>query len=258
MKKKIIMVILSILFIALGISTFKVSKWVIDNKTNNDIIKKIEDIVEIKEITSEDTTNEPNMYYDYMKVNLIDVDFKELKEINKQTKGWIQVTGTNINYPYVQGKDNEYYLTRSFDKKYTDAGWVFMDYRNNAEDFDQNTLIYAHARKNETMFGELDILLKKAWFKDESNHIIKISTEYHNSIWQIFSVYHIPTTNDYMDITFTDDEFLDFTAKLKKRSKHKFDVKLTKDDKILTLSTCYNDKEKLAVHAKLIRIENKT
>ena len=52
-------------------------------------------------------------------MNLINVDFKELKERNNDTVAWIQVGGTNINYPVVQTKDNSYYLTHSFDKKYT-------------------------------------------------------------------------------------------------------------------------------------------
>ena len=43
-------------------------------------------------------------------MNLINVDFNKLKNINDQTKGWIQVNGTNINYPFVQADNNEYYL----------------------------------------------------------------------------------------------------------------------------------------------------
>ena len=55
-------------------------------------------------------------------MNLINVDFNELKKINSNTKGWIQVNGTNINYPFVQAKDNKFYLTHSFDKSYNSAG----------------------------------------------------------------------------------------------------------------------------------------
>lgn len=259
-KKKIVILIMSILLIILGISAFNITKWAIDNKTNDNIIKEIDKIVTITEIdeAEDDDSKDSNLYYDYRNVSLIDVDFKELKKINSQTKGWVQVKGTNINYPYVQAKDNEYYLNRSFDKKYTDAGWVFIDYRNNTKEFDKNTLLFAHARKNNTMFGELDNLLKKKHFEDEENNFIKISTEEHNSVWQIFSVYHIPTNNDYMQIEFANDnEFLSLVKTLKKRSYYNFKVDITKNDKILTLSTCYNDEEKLAVHAKLIKIQNK-
>lgn len=90
-------------------------------------------------------------------MNLINVDFNELKKFNSNTKGWIQVNGTNINYPFVQAKDNKFYLTHSFDKSYNSAGWVFLDYRNNINELSKNTIIYAHGRLDTTMFGSLKI-----------------------------------------------------------------------------------------------------
>lgn len=263
MKKKIITLLNIILTITFIFSGYKIIMWNINNTTNDKIIDKINDKVIINTIpittnTNETTTTqEPNIYYDYTKLSLIDVDFSELKKINKDTKGWIQVKGTNINYPYVQTKNNDYYLTRSFDKKYTDAGWVFMDYRNNPKDFGKNTIIYAHARKNNTMFGELDKLLKKTWYSNPDNHFINISTETHNSVWQIFSVYHIPTTNDYIQTEFTENEFKEFVKMIKNRSSRKYKLNVTDKDKILTLSTCYNDTDKLVVHAKLINMQKK-
>ena len=47
---------------------------------------------------------------------MLEVNFNNLKNINEDTKGWIKVEGTNINYPFVQSNDNEYYLKHSFDK----------------------------------------------------------------------------------------------------------------------------------------------
>ena len=64
-------------------------------------------------------------------MNMLNVDFSELKKINNNVKGWVQVNGTNINYPFVQANDNKYYLTHSFDKSWNSAGWLFLDYRNN-------------------------------------------------------------------------------------------------------------------------------
>ena len=269
MKAKIVNIVLFVFILTFFFSSYQLVEWLIHNNKNDEIIEVLEEKVEIKELpiitttqkttgNQNTTTQAPNIYYDYTKLSLIDVDFTELLKINKDTKGWIQVKGTNINYPYVQGKDNKYYLTRSFDKKYTDAGWVFMDYRNNPKDFDKNTIIYAHARKNNTMFGELDKLLKNTWYKNAQNHFINISTTTHNSIWQVFSVYHIPTTSDYLKVNFKDNnDFLDFANKMKDRSSRKFNTTINKEDKLLTLSTCYNDTDKLVVHAKLISIQAK-
>ena len=73
--------------------------------------------------------------------------------------------------------------------------------------------------------------------------------------WQIFSIYTIKSTNDYIQVKFpTDSTYSSFLSKLKKRSIYNFKVDVSKDDKILTLSTCYkNAKNRLVVHAKLIK-----
>ena len=82
-----------------------------------------------------------DIYFDYMKLKFIDVDINKLKTFNPDTIGFIKVMGTNINYPFVQTLDNDYYLNRSYDKTYNNAGWIFLDYRNN-EFNDKNSKIY--------------------------------------------------------------------------------------------------------------------
>ena len=191
-------------------------------------------------------------------MNLIDVDFQNLKSINSDTIGWIQLNGTNINYPFVQTKDNTYYLTRSFDKTYNSAGWVFMDYRNSSTTFDKNTIIYAHGRLDKTMFGSLKNILTSGWLDNPENYIVKLSTETENTLWQVFSVYHIPTTNDYIRVNFLHNNyFLEFANMLKDRSSFDFNTTINADDKILTLSTCYSKTDKVVLHAKLIKKESK-
>ena len=44
---------------------------------------------------------------------------------------------------------------------------------------------------------------------------------------------------------------------IKNRSSHNFNTNVTSTDIILTLSTCYNNNEKMVVHAKLIKKEVK-
>lgn len=192
-------------------------------------------------------------------MNLINVDFKELKKTNSDVKGWIQVNGTNINYPFVQAKDNDYYLKRALDKTYNEAGWIFLDYRNNIDLLDKNNILYGHGRLDNTMFGSLKNILKSNWYKNSDNYIIKLSTEKANTMWQVFSVYHIPTTSDYLQTKFnSDEEYMKFLKMLYKRSEYDFKINFSKEDKILSLSTCYNnDKERVVMHAKLIKIQNR-
>ena len=260
----LILIFLTILIIA----SINIINWLKDSKNSEKEIVEIQQITEIIETedseeteiiesTEEDPPKESD-YWSYIKMNLIDVDFTELKTKNSDTVGWIQVNGTNINYPFVQTTDNEYYLTHSFNKKTNSSGWVFMDYRNNKTEFDKNTIIYAHGRMNNTMFGTLRKILTNGWVNNTNNHVIKLSTEIENTLWQVFSVYRIPTTNDYIQVKFVNNkDFLDFGNMLIGRSAFNFNTSITEEDKILTLSTCYNDNEKLVLHAKLIKREKK-
>ena len=241
-------------------------KWKINSNKTKEQIDNIQEIVEIKEvednekieiIPTEEIIEEENPYWDYIKMNLIDVDFAELKDINKETVGWIQVNGTNINYPFVQTNDNDYYLTRSFDKSWNAAGWVFLDYRNYI-DSDKNIIIYAHSMNDKTMFGSLRNIFNNNWLNNPDNFIVKLSTERENTLWQVFSIYHIPTTSDYLKTTFnTNEGFISFANMLLERSMYNFNTTLNENDRILTLSTCYNKTDKMVLHAKLIKKESK-
>ena len=269
LKKKNLILLIILLFsiIFLFISLFNILTWYKDNKNINKQTEKIIELTEIKEKTDTENTTIINTqkeidkfdpYWDYIKMNLIDVDFSELKKINNETKGWIQINGTNVNYPFVQSKNNEYYLNHSFDKSSNGGGWVFLDYRNNIESDEKNTIIYGHGRQNKTIFGSLKNLLNSNWINNKENHVIKLSTEKENTLWQIFSIYRIPSTNDYIRIDFNNNEdFITFANMLLERSQYNFNTNLNETDRILTLSTCYNDDDKVAIHAKLIKKELK-
>ena len=258
--KIILIIIIFISIIMLGYSVINIIIWKIDsNKTNNQIKKieevKTEEIEDSKDtvIIKQENIDKSNPYWDYIKMNMIDVDFRELKKINNDVRGWIQVSGTNINYPFLQSKDNKYYLKHSFDKSYNSAGWLFLDYRNNYTN-NKNTIIYAHSRLDKTMFGSLRSLLNNSWLSNTNNHVIKVSTLEENSLWQVFSVYHIKTTSDYIQTDFNSDtEYQEFLNKIISRSSYNFNTSVNINDNILTLSTCYSDTEKMVVHAKMIK-----
>lgn len=259
-KNLCLLIFFLVMLIVFLFSLIKVIIWIIDNNNTNDIIKKVANTYEINEKSYDNEViineNEKDIYFDYMKLKFIDVDINKLKTFNPDTIGFIKVMGTNINYPFVQTLDNDYYLNRSYDKTYNNAGWIFLDYRNN-EFNDKNTIIYGHGRINGTMFGSLKDTLKSSWQNNKDNYIIKISTEKENSIWQIFSVYKIATTSDYLQTTFSDNEFESFISLIKGRSSYNFETNVTNEDKVLTLSTCYNDNDKMVVHAKLIKYVQK-
>ncbi len=266
-KKRMLKYLILFSIIIMGYSSIKIFLWTKDNYNINKEIEQLQKQVLKIETTNNDNQEEKkienqeksfNPYWDFTEEDYLQIDFSKLIEQNKETVAWIKVEKTNINYPIVQHKDNEYYLNHSFNKTENNAGWVFMDYRNNIQNMGKNTIIYAHGRQDGTMFGSLKNSLKSKWYKDKNNHIIKLETKEENTLWQVFSIYVIPTTNDYIQTQFeTEEDFEKFINKITERSIYNFRNNVNKEDKILTLSTCYNEKEKLVLHAKQIKVEKR-
>lgn len=169
------------------------------------------------------------------------VDFAKLKEQNNDIIAWLYCEETPINYPVVQAKDNDYYLRRLLDGTYNQAGTIFVDYKNNSNFEDYNTIIYGHNMKNDTMFGTLANYQKQEYF--DKHKEIYLFTENTNFKIQLFAGY---TTSSESDIykfpkTLTTNEKLIKTAIAK--STFKSDIEPSKEDRIITLSTCSYDFE---------------
>lgn len=200
--------------------------------------------------TNKNTT--PSPYY--TKYNQI---FDELSGINNETVGWLTVNNTKVNYPVVQHTDNDFYLKKDFNKNKNSYGWIFMDYRNNIYNLSNNTIIWGHNSRTGLMFGTLRYVTNESWYKNPDNQIITFNTKVKNMKWKIFSIYKIPVTNDYLYANFGNlDEFQTFLDMIRGRSMYDFGVNVTKEDHILTLSTCgtstTNSTTRLVVHAVLI------
>lgn len=267
-KKKIIricfVIIMIILFLLLIFASYKIINWYVDNveieeQTNviheQTVIKEKEDTEKTEKVNPPEDKFDP--YWDYIKIPLINVEFNKLINTNPDTVGWITVNNTDINYPVVQASNNSFYLNHAFDKTWNDAGWIFMDYRNNSNTFDKNTIIYGHSRYDGSMFCSLRRILRQSWFNNKSNHIIKFSTPNENTLWQVFSVYKIPAESYYLKTTFeNDDSYREWLDEMVKRSAFNFKTSINTDDKVMTLSSCYNTEGiRMVLHAKLIKKE---
>ena len=220
---------------------------VINNRASEKNVKLInEQINTILSTVSDTSTDGSDGSQNYLKNLLV---------VNSDTVGWLTVKNTNIDYPVVQANDNSYYLNRNYNKEKDYNGWVFMDYRNETTTLDKNTIIYAHNRYySGVMFGTLNNVTKKKWRNEEENLYITYNTLEENLQWKIFSVYSIKVTSDYLVKDFaSDNEWYDFITMLKQRSDYDFDTVVTKDDKILTLSTCLENDNRLVVHAVLVK-----
>ena len=237
--------------------------WEKDNQEIKEIETNIEEEIEIEIIEEEgEIINPPKVkesdYWLYIKVPFQNVDLEALKEKNNDTVGFINIKNTNINYPIVQTTNNDYYLNHAYDKSYNEAGWVFMDYRNNNFN-DFNTIIYGHGRLNKTVFGSLKDLLKDSWQSNKDNYTLTISSLTMNYVYQIFSIYTIDAESYYIKTEFdTNEDKQDWITEMNNRNTSIIYSPANINDKIITLSTCLNnDNGRVVVHAKLIKQQTK-
>lgn len=192
-----------------------------------------------------------NDYERFVDKSLNTVSFKELKKKNKDTVAWLKVNGTNINYPVVQSVNNDYYLNHSFNKKKNSAGWIYMDYRNSSTNLDKNTIIYGHSLWNKLMFGSLSKLIHPSHYQNKENQKIYLLTDNYQYEYKVFSVYTILEETYYLTTDFSKSNYKDFISTIYKRSKVSMPLP-NKDKEIITLSTCYDEKRRLVVHAMLV------
>lgn len=172
----------------------------------------------------------------------LEIDFGQLKDINEDVVGWLYMEALpDISYPIVQGKDNDYYLHRTYKKEDVFAGAIFIDCKNSADFSDQNTIVYGHNMKDGSMFGTLkQYKLQETMDKSEYFWIMTPEEAYK---YKIFSVYVASVDGDtYTLIKGPGKETIEYGEKMEQLSmldlgKHDF----IETDKIVTLSTCTGD-----------------
>lgn len=188
-------------------------------------------------------------YWNFIKLSFIEPDYATLTSINPDIIGWIEIKGTDISYPVLDYRADDFYSDHAFDGQENYLGSI----RLNApltENLTYITTIVGNKTNFNILFGNLKKTLSDEWQKNESNHIIKFSTKYSTTLWQIVSIYR--TNNE--DI-WTSDEFRQYEMDILSKSVWDFKTSLSTDDKLLTLTTSANDKN-IVIHAKLLKIKN--
>ena len=249
------LVILVITYI--GISNYIAFKQVNAIQENLAEVIEITDPTEIIEQKNEENielAEEEETPLEEIKM-ISNTDLASLLTVNEDVVGELIVNNTNVNYPVVQAHDNDYYLDHNINKEQNANGWIYLDFRNDSMNLDKNNIIYGHNMYySGIMFGTLYKCANKSWYTNPDNQIITYNTLYENMKFQIFSIYRVPETNDYLKVFFDDDsDFLEFIDMISSRSIYDFNVPIDADDKIITLSTCSNNGTKrLVIHAVLI------
>lgn len=185
------------------------------------------------------------------------IDWDALYAMNDDLLGFLYIPDTIIQYPIVQGSDNEYYLTHTFSGETNKCGCIFMDTGNQADFTSDNTLLHGHNMKTGKMFGSLRKYEDKSYW--EEHPYIWILTEDTAMKYHIFSSGRTDAGSYVYTLKFGSEQ--SFETYIQKRTKidpyYDTGVEVTTQDRLLTLSTCTSDTEegRRVVQAKLVEIK---
>ncbi|XME03875.1 class B sortase [Lachnospiraceae bacterium C1.1] len=164
------------------------------------------------------------------------LSFEELRKINPDVFGWIEIYGTEIDYPLLQGKDNLEYVNTDVLKNYSLSGAVFLDSAKPKDFSDFKSVIYGHHMEQHKMFGDIDLFAAESFFDEHKYGNIYYDEKEHGL--EIFSYIECDAYDSMVYGEYEDGNEQEFIGQIKSRSKYYRDIDLTKDDHIVVLSTC--------------------
>ena len=174
------------------------------------------------------------------------VDWKALKKVNPDVQGWLYQKDTVINYPVVQGTDNDTYLHTRFDKQWSGGGTLFVDCRMEKNFKGFNSIIYGHHMKDGSMFRSIRGYTKEDGYYDK-HKTLELATPHGNYHLVVFSAFITKATDeDTYKMTYDEAEKQAYIDRAWERSElpiTRDSVDVTKNDRLVTLSTCAYDYE---------------
>ena len=167
-----------------------------------------------------------------------------LLNINSQGIGYIYIPSIDCRLPMVQGDDNDYYLTHTFNKEYSANGCLFEDYRINGGLSARQIIIYGHNMRNGAMFGKLKNYQDYSFWNNSGNDVLYIYTGNVIKEYKIFSCYISEAISDTYTFNFpTLESMRDYAVNMKAKSMYDTGVDVSTATQVITLSTCTNDGE---------------
>ena len=185
----------------------------------------------------ESPTEAPDAPVDEHAARLLELDIGALQAVNEEVLGWLEIPGTVVAYPLVQGADNQYYLEHTWDKAPSAAGAIFLESRCDGALSGFNTVVYGHRMMDGSMFGSLKHYKEQRYW--EEHPFVYVTDGQTCRRYEVFAAYEVSVSGAAYQIGFSGEEdkqaFLDDCTA---RSVIDTDVVPTAHDQILTLSTC--------------------
>ena len=180
------------------------------------------------------------------------MDLNALREINPDVVGWIRIPDTQIDYPLMQGPDNDYYLNRTWDEQPNSIGSIFLEHLTSPDLTDFNTIVYGHNMSTGAMFGSLRHYDTQSYW--EEHPYVYIRSDQGVYRYEIFSAYVADVESNTFGLSFpSENAMTKFLERAVQDSVIGTGIQPEITDRILTLSTCsfVGYTHRWVVHARL-------
>ena len=165
-----------------------------------------------------------------------EIDYEQLKSINKDAAAWLYSPDTVIDYPVMRANDYSYYLNHLSDGTVNANGSLFIDYNNAADFSGELTVIYGHHMKSGRMFGSL-VGYKEQSYYDEHPHMYLYTEQGNYRIDLIYGT--VIGAGQWRERAFMYEENTDsLLAFAKSNTTFVSDVEYSEGDRLIALSTC--------------------
>ena len=251
MKKFICILLILVLLGVLGYCVWQIVGITDEYQAGEQVYEELEQYIVMPETVPVETTVQDETIEAEtapVQIQWPHVDFEALAQVNGDIVGWLYIPGTVINYPVVQGDDNEYYLKHLFDGKYNSSGCIYLDCGAEGDFTSMNSVLHGHHMKNGSMFAGICKYKDQSYFDEHPTAMFL--TPDGNYLVEFFSGYVCEVTADAWDYDF-DESWID---KRIRSSYFEADVAPTTEDRVLTLSTCsyeFTD-ARFVLHGRLI------
>lgn len=257
MKKAVFVLLIVVLLGIMGFSAWQILNITTEYQGGTQTYDELEQFVVIPETAPTEAATEETQADEPAEPQILwpQVDFAALAEVNPDVVGWIYIPDTQINYPVVQGEDNDYYLNHLFNKKVNSSGCIFLDFGAEADFTSMNSALHGHHMKNGSMFAGVCNYKKQSFY--DAHPVGMLLTPQGNYLIRFFAGYVCDTESDAWDISFSQEDYAAWLDQGIRKSYFSSDVVPTTDDRVITLSTCsyeYDD-ARFVVHGILTQAE---
>lgn len=167
------------------------------------------------------------------------LSFDQLCQMNSEVFGWLTVYGTGIDYPLVQSEDsNDKYLNMDASGNYSLTGSLFLDFRNQSNFEDFNSIIYGHHMEKGAMFGDIGNFLDEEYFNSHKYGSLYYGGEEHGlEFWAAMQVnaYDLDVYQPAITGALARQDYINL---IQEKAAQIRDIEITKKDKLILFSTC--------------------